>query len=198
VDEHAETPSPLHELQDFLYNQAHRGLLRAGNADPPSGFRLVADRVVALAELAYAPESSDVSTGRRYIRFVHEHFPDAYREHELGGLILMELYLTPPFLQSHATRLATIGSATPRSGHLSTDGDGRLISPLAGVSGPTTSQLVTGSGTVFSPRKRMLSVSKGCWLVERPFEHSENRTAMLPLHHRRPAKTLVQHRACCR
>jgi predicted DNA-binding transcriptional regulator AlpA len=127
VDEHAETPPLLHELQDFLYNQAHRGLARAGNTDPPSGFRLVADRVAALAELAYAPESSDVSTGRRYIRFVHEHFPDAYRERELGGLILTELYLTPPFLRGHASRLATVDSITARNMHLSTDGDGHLV-----------------------------------------------------------------------
>jgi predicted DNA-binding transcriptional regulator AlpA len=58
---------------------------------------------------------------------VHEHFPDAYRERELGGLILTELYLTPPFLRGHASRLATVDSITARNMHLSTDGDGHLV-----------------------------------------------------------------------
>ena len=101
------------ELHELLHGWPHRGLVRAGNADPFSGFLLVGARIDALASLIYDVVPGDRKQRSRYARFVTDFFPSRYRDLGLGPVMWSDLRSAPIHFLSSSGRLALADSQPP-------------------------------------------------------------------------------------
>lgn len=96
----------LDDVKELLYGWPHRGMVRAGTADPFSGFLLVGARIDALASLMYESERDDRKQGKRYARFVTDFFPARYRDLGLGPILWQDLRSAPLHFMSSTGKLA--------------------------------------------------------------------------------------------
>ncbi len=119
--------SKLDSLRELLYGWPHEGMVRAGRADPFSGFLLVAARIDALASLAYESEKDDHKGGRRYARFVTECFPKPYRRRGLPKILWSDLRSAPLHFLSSSGHLALADSQPDANLHLAVDEHERVI-----------------------------------------------------------------------
>jgi hypothetical protein len=108
----------LHDVHELLYGWPHTGMVRAGNADPFSGFLLVGARIDALASLIYDSEPGDRKTGKRYSRFVTVFFPSRYRDLGLGPIMWDDLRSAPLHFLSSTGKLALADSQPDAKLHL--------------------------------------------------------------------------------
>ena len=98
-------------------------MIRAGNADPFSGFLLVGARIDALASLIYNSEPGDRKSGKRYSRFVTKFFPSRYRDLGLGPIMWDDLRSAPLHFLSSTGKLALADSQPDAELHLAEDPD---------------------------------------------------------------------------
>lgn len=115
------------ELCELLHGWPHQGLVRAGNADPFSGFLLVGARIDALASLIYDVVLGDRKQGSRYARFVTEFFPSRYRDLGLGPVMWSDLRSAPIHFLSSSGRLALADSQPHANLHLTKHGQNCVI-----------------------------------------------------------------------
>jgi len=82
-------------LHRALFEISLEGIRSTGTTFPLGGFILVGAMIDMLAGLRYAPgNDADGQQGRRYARFVHEYFPAAYRQMNLGPTLWRHLRCT--------------------------------------------------------------------------------------------------------
>jgi hypothetical protein len=117
----------LSGLYELLYGWPHAGMVRAGNADPFSGFLLVGARIDALASLIYDSEPGDRKSGKRYSRFVTEFFPSRYRDLGLGPILWADLRSMPLHFLSSTGKLALADSQPDAELHQAVEEPDRIF-----------------------------------------------------------------------